>query len=106
MKHVLVVHPERAVFDLFERDELKLYELQEWVGGYIEVAPMVELEAKQIAMLVNEEGLLAGLDLNENLLPFFYVGSCVFVGVDGEDFVGLSDDQLEFVVEFLDKLTK
>ena len=44
---------------------------------------------------------MKGLDVNEKLFPFFLVGYVVAVGVEGEDFVGLSRTQFEFLGEWL-----
>lgn len=82
-----------------------LESLQELVEGYIEHTTLPELTAKGIHLLVNEEGLLAGLDGNENLFPFFYVGNVVFLCTAGEDFTGLSESQLQFVYEWLEGLS-
>lgn len=73
-----------------------LESMQELVGGYIQCAPMPQLNARRIELVVNEEGLLAGLPSNANLWPFFFVGQAFMVGTDGEDFVGLNDDQLAY----------
>lgn len=110
MKHtILIAYPERG--KLVERvlDDVTLDELQRAVGGYIEQAPETGLTQEHIVMFVNEDGLLAGLPVNENLLPFFYVGNAVFVGEkvneDGElDLVGLDAYQLRFVHDWLVQL--
>lgn len=74
------------------------------VGGFIEVCAPDELRERGIEMLCNEEGLLRQLDPNENLYPFFYVGQCVLVGVDGEDFASLRYDQMLYATAWLEKL--
>lgn len=71
--------------------------LQECVGGYIEPCAPVELKERGIELLANEEGLLSGLEPNRNLFPFFLVGNVIAVGVDGEDFTGLTDYQRRFM---------
>ena len=78
--------------------------LQELVGGYIEPCAPAELREKKIELLCNEEGLLKGLEVNINLCPFFFVGQLVAVGVDGEEFVGLSLEQTLFIAHWLAKL--
>lgn len=94
--------------DVVEKDieTITLETLQEAVDGYIEVAPLYDLKDFDIITLVNEEGLLSGLDPNENLFPFFYVGNVVFVSVDGEDFTPLNDLQVKTVREYLKHLNK
>lgn len=78
--------------------------LQDCVGGYIEPCAPIELKEHGIELLANEEGLLSGLDPNENLFPFFLVGNVVAVGVDGEDFVGLSVEQRRYLNEWVKAL--
>ena len=81
--------------------EIKLELLQELVGGYIEPCAPVQLREQGIELLVNEEGLLERLDPNENLYPFFVVGQAVAVGVDGEDFTGLTDTQHKYLCQWM-----
>lgn len=84
--------------------ENELEPLQRLVGGYLEHTTLAELEARNIHLLVNEEGLLMGLDPNENLYPFFFVGNVVFVSTDGDEFASLSDEQHRFVMKWLEEL--
>ena len=81
------------------KDTLENY--QHLVGGYIELAAPVELREQGIELLVNEEGVLQGLPLNENLAPFFYVGNAVAVGVFGDEFTSLKDHQLLYLTRWL-----
>lgn len=60
--------------------------------------------AQNIRMIVNEEGLLRQLPINENLLPFFYVGAVIFVGVEGENFRSLTRREIHYVECVLDGL--
>lgn len=79
-----------------------LHAFQEVVGGYIETTTLAELRAKNIVLVVNEEGLLQQLDGNENLFPFFFVGNVLFTTYNAEgDFVSLTDEQEQFVYEWL-----
>ena len=77
-----------------------LRNLQHLVGGYIECCAPAQLRAKGIEMLADEEGLLTGKPFNANLWPFFFVGDIVLVGVSGEDFVGLTDSQVDYINEW------
>lgn len=79
--------------------ENELHVLQEIVDGPIEFTTLPGLADRQIGMICNEEGLLAGLDVNENLIPWFYVGTVIFVGLD-DDFTDLSDEQIEYIFSF------
>lgn len=81
-----------------------LTDFQELVGGNIEVAAPVQLREQGLEMLVNEEGVLSGLDPNENLFPFFYVGPAVFVATHGEEFRGLKDHHLIYLARWLRSL--
>lgn len=97
---VLVIPAKKGNVHVHET-EGALHDLQALVGGYIQAVPLVELEDEGITMLCNEEGLLMGLDPNENLYPFFFVGQCVMVGVSGEEFVSLTQQQIDFLQRWL-----
>ena len=81
------------------KDSLKDY--QRLVGGYIEAAAPAQLREQGIELLLNEEGMLQGLPLNENLAPFFFVGDAVAVGVFGDEFTSLKDHQLLYLTRWL-----
>lgn len=84
----------------------RLEDMHAIVGGYIEPCAPIELKQKGIELIANEEGLLAQLQPNENLFPFFIVGDAFFVAFDGEDFVGLSDNQVSIVKAWLASLAE
>lgn len=86
-------------------DYASLHALQEIVGGYIEPCAPAELRARNIQLLCNEEGLLENLPLNQNLFPFFFVGDLVAVGVHNEDFVSLSEKQVDYLIGWIERLT-
>ena len=81
-----------------------LYDLQWLVDGFIEPCAPVQLREQGIELLCNEEGLLRHLPANENLFPFFYVGTVVAIGVGEDEFVGLTEEQEAFVLEWLSGL--
>ena len=81
--------------------EGQLHDLQALVGGFIETVYLPEFYQFGIILLVNEEGLLAGLHPNENLYPYFLVGNVVALSSKGEEFTGLDDGQVEFINEWL-----
>lgn len=81
--------------------ENDLHELQALVEGYIEPCAPLELRERGIELLANEEGLLAGLENNHNLFPYFFVGTLVMVGVQGDELVSLTDEQISFAREWL-----
>lgn len=86
--------------------EGNLYDFQHMVDGYIQACAPAQLRDRGIEMLVNEEGLLRQLPENRNLYPFFFVGNVVLVGVSGEDFVGLTQEQQEYALDWLASLEK
>lgn len=81
-----------------------LEDYQKIVGGYIENVCLPGLIEKDIILVANEEGLLKGLPLNENLNPFVIVGQVFFVGRGEEDYVSLTAEQLHYVTEWLEGL--
>lgn len=76
-------------------------ELQAIVGGYIECVPM-DYNKSSITIVLNEEGKLIGLAPNAKWYNDILCGTLIFVGVGGEDFTSLSEDQIEEVKAFLD----
>lgn len=102
---VIVINPKR--YDLnYKKIDGSLESLQELVDGYIEPCAPVELRDQGIELLANEEGLLKGLELNENFEPFFLVGTVVAVGIGDEDFISLTADQTHFLAYWLFKLER
>lgn len=81
-----------------------LESFQRLVGGYIEPCAPLELQMKGIELLANEEGLLRHLPYNENLYPFFFVGDMVAVGVGEENFEELTQEQCDFLSQWLGHL--
>lgn len=59
-----------------------LEELQDFVGGHIEVYDL----AADLAIICNEEGKLLGLSLNCHIAGETFVGPIMLVGIDGEEF--------------------
>ena len=62
-----------------------LKELQDYVGGYIQVVPLIDSQAeewKDFVVLVNEEGMLLNLPLNPLSYPTnFFLGHKLFGNV-------------------------
>lgn len=77
--------------------------LQDMVEGYIEVVNVIGFTDHRIKMLVNEEGVLTLKPINENLLPFFYVGNAVFIGVKDDCFDGLTPEEIDRVLHYLSR---
>lgn len=73
-----------------------LAELQELVGGYIEVVRV----DNDVLLICNEEGKLQGLQPNFSIGHDTIVGTAVFVGFDGkEDFASLDDMQMLMIMD-------
>ena len=100
---VIVLEKTRGVVYPMDIDN-DLKSMQEIVGGYIECAPVPQLNEMGIALVVNEEGVLLGLPINENLLPFFFAGPVFMVGVKGDEFVSLTGEQLIFIRDWLQRM--
>lgn len=81
--------------------EGQLHDLQGLVGGFIEPVHLAEFEDQGIILLANEEGLLKGFPLNENLWPYFLVGPIVALSSKDDEFIGLDEGQIEFMQEWL-----
>ena len=100
---VLVIEAKERNIHLHDT-EGQLHDLQALVGGYIQTGAPAQLRLEGLELLVNEEGLLRGLPVNENLWPFFFVGTAVVVRVKGEEFVSLTDDDVLFMDKWLSGL--
>ncbi len=79
-------------------DDLKSF--NRFVGGYIEMVPMVE---EGIYMVCNEEGKLIGLDVNFYTEFDTIVGDVLFCGRDRENEVSLTDEQIQKVMEYFNE---
>ena len=67
-----------------------LQALQAAVGGYIETVTI----ADDLCLICNEEGRLLGLKESAQICGTQFVGPILFVGINGEEFCGLTDDQI------------
>ena len=99
---VLVVEPLKPCY---VREIEGLQAMREIVGGHIEAIYPYE---EQVAVIVNEEGKLLGLPYNRPLLdehgvPYDIVcGTFFVVGLSGETFTSLTEDQLRCYKELFD----
>lgn len=71
--------------------------LQQAVDGPIETVTL----ARDAVIICNEEGRLMGLPHNCRFLGIDFVGTILVVGVDGDEFSGLSDADAKTVVRWL-----
>lgn len=76
--------------------ENTLQNLQRTVGGYIEVVHI----ATDLVVICNEEGKLMGLEPNFGLCGDVFCGTCIFAGVDGEEFTDLPIDYVTMKLLF------
>lgn len=82
-----------------------LKNLQNFVGGYIEAVTFaIDTPENRFAIICNEEGKLRGLPYNCTIFGEDFVGDILIVGIDGEDFAGLTDEQVKTLKPMLDKL--
>lgn len=80
------------------------------VGGYIEIIGPSIMRGHNVIMMVNEEGRLLRLPINKNATycfsglknqymneadPRVILGAAVIIGADGDDFVSLTDSEIE-----------
>ena len=93
----------RSDSDLYHTNmSLSLQNLQNYVGGYIEVVQVGEFHGQQVVMICNEEGKLRG-DLRGSfawivggVLVDYIFGNVVFCSQDGEDLAPLVGKKREF----------
>jgi len=94
---VLVREPIKQPLQLKEI-EGSLEEIQEIIGGDIEIVPMTQ----GLLCICNEEGNMKGLEKN-----FFHdysgwiFGTVIFVSDGGEEFRSLTDSQITFIKEYV-----
>ena len=90
---VIVKRPNEKLEAIEVGNELE--KLQQLVGGYIETIPYKD----NIIILLDEEGRLK--DSEDNIVVSKYgmlVGNIVFVGTKGEDFISLTEYQIQEIL--------
>lgn len=99
MKEKVVVKRVGEEPEVKEINVRDLKETQSIVEGYIQTVRL----PNNILMVVNEEGLIKELPLNFeiNESPFF--GNVYFCSADDEDFIGLDDFQIQYLLEMFKK---
>ena len=91
MKAILITLNEQNIIEI----ENELEALQGAVDGYIET---ISLIPEKVDMIVNEEGLIKGMELNpiaSAIAGTYIVGNALIVGVDGEDFCDVPDEWIK-----------
>ena len=83
----------------------ELKDLQDFVGGYIEV-PFISpaLRDRNIVVVVNEEGKLRGLQptialVHDGEVFDCLVGQIFFCSTDEDDFASLNDEQIKYIMD-------
>lgn len=71
--------------------ENTLEALQQGVGGKLEAVTL----ASDACVLCNEEGRLLGMPYNTTICGVSFVGPLLIVGIAGEDFAGLTEQQVD-----------
>lgn len=74
--------------------------IQSIVEGNIQTVPCPE----KILMVVNEEGMIKNLPINfvVNEMPLY--GNVYFCSCDDEDFIGLNDEQIKWVLNMFENI--
>ena len=71
----------------------RLENLQNTVGGYIEVVPVVSnMDGTRVVCICDEEGKLKGYDRNFKLYGDIIVGTVILCGVEGDKFADIPID--------------
>ena len=79
--------------------ENSLSALQQAVGGYVETVTFAE----DCCVLCNEEGRLQELPYNLTFCGVSFVGTILFVGIAGDEFVGLSECQVRTIMKCMEE---
>lgn len=77
--------------------ENTLEALQQAVGGPIEAVTL----AQNAVIICNEEGWLCGLPFNCRFCGINFAGTILVVGVDGDEFSGLSNEDARAIARWL-----
>lgn len=102
---------ETVLLHCYPGDSLDLKTLQEIVEGHIETVPSVmssEWSKEKdvgLTLIINEEGKLLGLPVNRTATDMaaiyndVIVGNAILMGTTEEDFIGLTKEAAEHIVE-------
>lgn len=112
-RYAIIISPneETVLLHCYPGDSLDLKTLQEIVEGHIETVPVVlssEWSKEKdvgLTLIINEEGKLLGLPVNQTATDMaaiyndVIVGNAVLMGTTEEDFIGLAKEAAENIVE-------
>ena len=100
---IMVIRPDKGNVSLCDTEGWK-YELANLVGGLMTVETPAQVLEMNILFISNAEGLKRGLPANENLYPFFYVGTVLAVGMNGVYYESLTQAQIDFLRAWVEGL--
>lgn len=112
-RYAIIIRPneETVLLHCYHGDSLDLKVLQEIVEGHIETVPTVMSSgwSKEkdvgLTLIINEEGKLLGLPVNQTATDMatiyndVIVGNAILMGTTEEDFIGLTKEAAEHIVE-------
>lgn len=112
-RYAIIIRPndETVLLHCHPGDSLDLKTLQEIVEGHIETVPTVMSSgwSKEkdvgLTLIINEEGKLLGMPVNRLATDMAYlfndviVGNAILIGTTDEDFIGLTKEAAENIVE-------
>lgn len=112
-RYAIIIRPneEMALLHCYPGDSLDLKTLQEIVEGHIETVPTAlasEWSHEQgvgLTLIINEEGKLLGMPVNRLATDMAYlfndviVGNAILIGTTDEDFIGLTKEAAENIME-------
>lgn len=108
---IIRLNEETVLLHCYPGDSLDLKALQEIVEGHIETVPTAlagEWSHEQgvgLTLIINEEGKLLGMPVNRLATDMAYlfndviVGNAILIGTTDEDFIGLTKEAAENIVE-------
>ena len=102
-RYAIIIRPneETVLLHCYPGDSLDLKTLQEIVEGHIETVPTAlagEWSHEQgvgLTLIINEEGKLLGMPVNRDAI----VGNAILIGTTDEDFIGLTKEAAENIME-------
>lgn len=77
----------------------ELEPMQQLVGGYIEtVSLFTNGKNRKIVLIVDKEGIIKDKPENMSTIAHGIRGNCFFVAAQGEEFVSLDKDEIDFLL--------
>ena len=107
-RYAIIIRPneEMVLLHCYPGDSLDLKTLQEIVEGHIETeGEWSHEQGVGLTLIINEEGKLLGMPVNRLATDMAYlfndviVGNAILIGTTDEDFIGLTKEAAENIVE-------